>query len=211
VLAEEETGKQRTIFVSGYLNESNIGRQLMSVKGTGYYIIIPETARISCSIHQDRLNKAKTMLIERILPYELPYRAHMTDIIEAFGVALNRKIDCDNWIFGKPQYKSPDLSKKFLARGLNQGKTSRLYDKYKDLHGYFNAARHFQRQENEDALRNLNSSYGKIICIDFFETTRRIFRWYYRKAIPDWDVLGSIKYSDYHVRYAFRYDRRFPI
>lgn len=210
VLAEDETGKQQTIFVSGYLNESDIGRQLMSVKGAGYRIV-PETARISCSIHQDRLNKAKKMLIERILPYELPSPADITDMIEACGVALNRQIDCDNRIFGKPQYKSPDLSKKLLALGLDQGKTSRLYDKYKDLHDYYNAARHFQRQENEDALRNLNSSDGKIICIDFFETTRRIFRWYYRKAIPDWDVLRPIKYSDYHVRYAFRYDRRFPI
>lgn len=43
------------------------------------------------------------------------------------GVALNRQIDCDNRIFGKPQYKSPDLSKKLLALGLDQGKTSRLF------------------------------------------------------------------------------------
>ena len=154
VVAKDETGKQQTIFVSGYQNELDIGRQLMSVKITGYQVV-PGTARISCSIHQDRLTKAKKILIEEILPAELPSPSDITGLIEACGVALNRQIDCDKRIFGKPQYKSPDLSKKLLALGLDQGKTSRLYDKYKDLQGYYNAARHFQRQGNVDALRNL--------------------------------------------------------
>ncbi len=53
----------------------------MSLKSAGYQVI-PETARISCSIHQDRPNKAKKMFIEKILPYELPSPADITDMRE---------------------------------------------------------------------------------------------------------------------------------
>ena len=210
VIAENDVGAKRTIFVSGYDDTADIGRQLMTVKSEGYKIV-PETARISCSIHQNHLDKAKAILIKEILPYDLPSPANMADMIASCGVALNRQIDCDPRIFGKPQFKSPDLSKKLLELGLNRGQMQRLYDKYVDLHPYYNSSRHFQRIENEKALSKLNSKQGKVICIDFFETTRRIFRWYYRKAIPNWDVLKPIKFSEYRVRYAFRYDRRFPL
>ena len=210
VIAQNDAGDTRTIFVAGYTDATDIGRQLMIVKNEGY-TIAAETARLSCSIHQDHLNKAKAILIREILPYDLPSPAAVTDMIASCGVALNRQIDCDVRIFGKPQFRSPDLSKKLRELGLHRGKMQRLYARYSDLHPYYNASRHFQRNENAKALSKLNSSEGKTICIDFFETTRRIFRWYYRKAIPNWDVLNPVRYSDYGVHYAFRYDRRFPV
>lgn len=210
VIGENAAGEQRTIFVSSYNSATDIGRHLMTAKNEGYKIV-PETARLSCSIHQDHLDKAKAILIKEILPCDSPSPAAITEMITSCGVALNRQIDCDIRIFGKPQFRSPDLSRKLRELGLCQGKMQGLYAKYVDLHPYYNASRHFQRNENEKALSKLNSSEGKTICIDFFETTRRIFRWYYRKAIPNWDVLKPVKYSDYCVRYAFRYDRRFPV
>ena len=67
VMAENDAGTRQMIFVASYIDESDIGRQLMSVRNNGYKIV-PKTARISCSIHQDNLDKAKKTLIEKILP-----------------------------------------------------------------------------------------------------------------------------------------------
>ena len=80
---------------------------------------------LSVLADQDRLNKAKTMLIERIFPYEPPSPADLTDMIEACGVALNRQIDCDNGIFGKPQ-QNLLICRKITCTGLKPGKDKQV-------------------------------------------------------------------------------------
>ena len=210
VLAKNGTVNAFTL-VASVTNTDDLKAQLMSVKKDGYEFD-PDSAQVACSLHQNRLRNAKKVLISDILPFVRPTPDIITDVIDNCGRALCRQIDIDRRIF--TQCANSGINSKLAVLGLSGNSTKRLYDKYCDLNKYYNASKHEDDSRMRRAVEKLNSDDGKFICIDFFETVRRIFKWYYRKyagGIPDWDELATIRYSDYCVQYTFRYDRRFPL
>jgi len=140
---------------------------------------------------------------------ENPRVSKKTKAILNLGAALNHQIDKNPSITDKSVIPD-DINWKLDHLGLKV-ENPKLFHKYKDLNPFYNASKHQQRPENKAKLELLKKPIGIKITIDYFETVRRIFQWYYRKfanGLPDWDVLKPIKYTDYNINYRFTYNKR---
>ncbi len=80
------------------------------------------------------------------------------------------------------------------------------------MNQFYNTTKHGKEEKNKKCEDKLNTPIGREITIDYFETVRRIFRWYYKKhiqgGIPVWDELKTIKYSVYGIKFKFLYKTR---
>jgi hypothetical protein len=104
---------------------------------------------------------------------------------------------------------SNDINSKLTALGMFAG--SPLYEKHRRLNRFYNATKHARTVDNQNCRLRLASRDGRRIAVDYFETVRRIFRWYYRKyaaGIPDWDELKPISYRDHGFSYRFKHSDR---
>jgi hypothetical protein len=78
--------------------------------------------------------------------------------------------------------------------------------KYQNLNQYYNATKHAKTQANRDAESILAGDFGPEIAIDYFETVRHLFIWYYKKystEVPAWKELESIDYSEHGSSYEY--------
>jgi hypothetical protein len=186
-----------------YRSDDQVQAELCSLLETGYAFTEEDVSR-TVSVHQSRLKEAKQRLLAEVLPK--PFNAFAReDVIMNLGVALNLQVDVDPLIHNIPSIKD-NILEKLWALGCEKAKPD-LYKKYKSLNKFYNAVKHKGRPENVQNEARLKEPEGLRLTIDYFETVRRIFRWYYRKntgSIPDWDELKGIRYSDYNVRYRFR-------
>jgi len=131
-------------------------------------------------------------------------------VIADLGIALSKQIDRNEKIYNNPEVGN-DIYSKLRELGLEKNNKD-LFDKHMHLNDFFNATKHGKKEYNKKCEDILNTPKGREITIDYFETERRIFRWYYKKYnkgdIPDWDALKSIKYSGYGIKYQFLYKTR---
>ncbi|HUV06814.1 MAG TPA: hypothetical protein VMX75_03725 [Spirochaetia bacterium] len=130
-------------------------------------------------------------------------------VISECGIALNYQIDKNPVIFGKKEIKD-DIHHKLRALHLDQD-DPKLAEKYGNLNRFYNATKHAKSVQNRANESTLSGPLGREIAIDFFETVKRIFAWYYEKYaddLPRWDELTRIEYSRYGIDYAFSCDKR---
>ena len=188
-----------------YTNDVQVAKALGSLIKKGYMFSVEDVSR-TVSIHQNRLEAAKAKLLNEVL--KIPNTAYARqDAILQLGTALNYQIDSNPMIHGK---RNPDnIYVKLPLLGL-ESDNRKLYEKYKSLNKYYNAVKHQGSPENRRNADKLKGTDGLAITIDFFETVRRLFRWYYKKfgkGIPDWDELKPIHYLDFNKKYRFRYEK----
>jgi len=189
-----------------YNNNKQVAMALGSLIKTGHKFSVEDVSRI-VSIHHGRLKEAKNILLSEVLPklYNAPARQ---DVISNLGIALNKQVDQNRKIHNNKSV-GDSINEKLQYLGLDKDK-SKLYKKHESLNRYYNAVKHSGRPNSIRLEKKLKDKDGLIITIDYFETVRRIFRWYYKKhgeGIPDWDELKPIKYPDFNMKYRFRYER----
>jgi len=187
-------------------NDSQMSFELLSLFDEGYYFE-PKDVQCTRSLHQSRLHDAKELLISNVL-INNPSVYDINRVISDMGIALNMQVDKNYLIYN--QRSVPDnINQKLEILGLNNS-NSKLYKKYTNLNKYYNATKHAKQEENRRIQSILTTADGQLIAIDFFETVKRIFRWYYNKysgSVPDWEELKPIKYSSYRISYRFLYSR----
>jgi hypothetical protein len=157
------------------------------------------------SLHQARLSRAKATLIQHVLPNPID-PDHVHQVISEVGIALNEQVDLNPVA---SSCASNDINSKLTALGMFAG--SPLYEKHRRLNRFYNATKHARTVDNQNCRLRLASRDGRRIAVDYFETVRRIFRWYYRKyaaGIPDWDELKPISYRDHGFSYRFKHSDR---
>ena len=204
-ISVEINGPPSKLETFNYINDEQTARDLHSLIKNGH-TFSKENVYRNVSIHQNRLKDAKAKLLDEVL--RKPNNAYAREaVISGLGMALNYQIDINPLIHD--QSVPDNINKKLQLLGLKTD-NSRLCEKYNFLNKYYNAVKHRGRPENVRNAQQLMGTDGLIITIDFFETVRKIFRWYYRKYakdIPDWDELKVIKYSNFNIKYSFRYER----
>ena len=153
------------------------------------------------SLHQERLSRAKATLIQYVLPHPID-PDHVHQVISEVGIALNEQVDLNP----VASCANDDINSKLQALGMSAG--SPLCEKHRRLNRFYNATKHARTTDNKNRRLRLASREGRRIAVDYFETARRIFRWYYRTyaaGIPDWDELKPIPYRDHGFPYRFRH------
>ena len=187
-----------------YRNDDQVVKDLGDLIKTGHIFSVDDVS-LAVSIHQNRLQDAKAKLLNEVL--RKPNNAYARqNVISDLGMALNLQIDKNPLVHNKRVY---DISEKLKLLDLKSDNI-KLYKKSNSLNKYYNAVKHSNQPKHIKNAENLKGTDGLEITIDFFETVRRTFRWYYKKygnGIPDWDELKAIKYSDFNVKYRFRYER----
>jgi hypothetical protein len=173
------------------------------------YVFSKEDARVTRSIHKRYLKDAKSNLIKLISEQKFPSIDDKAVVINAFGDALNSQIDQHSKVFEKNIRGGMPIKLKEI--GLHLYDNGKLYDKYNSLNPYYNASKHRDTKEHKKKLKHLYGIRGTKITIEYFETVRRIFKWYYRNSpggVPKWDELEKIDYRPYGIYYVFRYKKR---
>jgi hypothetical protein len=192
-----------TIFVN---TEKQLADELTGYLMQGYVFDVGD-ATVTCSIHQNRLRDARRDLLALLTASQRSVYQLQT-VISNLGVALNMQIDKHPSVFGNKTL--PDnINEKLRYLGL-ECDDARLFTKHNHLNRFYNATKHAKSEENRRVQDRLNNPDGLLIGIDYFETIRRIFIWYYRKStgtVPQWEELEDIPYSQYGVTYNFDYDR----
>lgn len=180
---------------------------LIEYQNQGYTFSRNNTKR-TISIHKRYLKDAKDNFINLVLKNRYPFIDDKSTVINALGDALNFQIDQHPDIFDE---KIIGIDNKLLKIGLHLYWEGKLYKKYIGLNPYYNATKHPQNKTYKEKINRLNGPKGVKITIDFFETIRRIFKWYYKTivgTIPDWDELKPNNYTVYDIYYRFSYNKR---
>jgi len=196
--------KQGTVLFP-FGDEYSIKRNLEYIVQSGFKFN-KNCIKLTCSIHQNKLRQAKTLLIKGISTSRFSLQEKL-DTIGNSGIALNLQIDLDPIVKGNTSLGN-NIYKKMEAIGLKTD-NRKLYEKYTGLNPYYNATKHANKPKYRKLVQELISESGIRITIDFFETVRRIFVWYYRKTpsgVPDWDELYEINYSSYISSYRYSLD-----
>jgi len=192
-----------TIFTS---YEDQIETELRSFFQQGYVFNVGNVC-VTCSIHQNRLRDAKQNLLTVVKKIK-PSVYELQKIILELGVALNIQIDKDSKVFGNPSVRD-NINDKLRVLGLELD-NQRLFKKHQNLNKFYNITKHAKKLEDRRLEDLLKSPDGLIITIDYFETIKRVFCWYYKRhavGVPKWDELRPVTWSFHHVRYRFLYDR----
>lgn len=187
-------------------NENQAKKQVVEYQKQGY-VFNKDNAKRIANPHLQNLIDGGKKLIEEILSIEFPTILEKMNTINLLGTALNNQVDQHKDVYGK---KVNGIPEKLRLIELEL-KNNRLFNKYLNLNPYFVAIKHPQDKNKDKKRQELNGLRGTKITIDFFETVRKIFKWYYKETegvVPKWDVLKSIKYSDFGIKYRFSYEKR---
>jgi hypothetical protein len=183
--------------------------ELLSLINQGYQFTVG-SVRVTCSLHQLRLRESKATLIDCLLKRN-PSTFEVEKVISAAGIALNYQIDKHPAVFGNALVPD-DIHQKLRALQFEIDDRE-IATKYQSLNRYYNATKHAKTPSNRQDEETLAGTSGREIAIDYFETVRRIFLWYYKKydaGVPAWNELEEIDYPAFGSSYQFSVLKRWP-
>ncbi len=191
-----------TIFVE---SETQLENELQSYANQGYCFSL-EGTYTTRSIHQKRLRDARRKLLE-IIGQKKPPVYDVQTAISNIGIALNTQINKDKMIQNNKSVGN-NINSKLKAIGLERDNLA-LYNKDKNLNKFYNATKHSKEEENIRHQEMLNSENGIVIALDYYETVRQIFIWYYKKTTakkPMWEELNPMLLVSLHKDVAYDFD-----
>lgn len=158
------------------------------------------------SPHKIYLQRAKEHMQLYVLSDPIPMLADMEIVLLLLGAALNKQID-KNAVAKSIESEKIIEKLKAVNRTAKNPYERRLLSDYTILNTYYNSTKHGSKPVNDKYEQHLCTSEGKRIIIHHFETTRRIFKWYYlnfsSSGIPQWDELMEIDYKKFNIDYDY--------